>query len=305
MGAIGNSIAGIGALVKGMTFTFKTMFARPVTVQYPEEKRQVYPRFRGRHVLERYDNGLERCIGCELCAGACPADCILVEGAENPPDHPFSPGERYAKRYEINMSRCIFCGLCEEACPTGAIVLRHDYELADYDIPSQIYTKEQLLVPLPVKKEATTVAVAQPNPVHSALFLIANFFCIAVYYLLLSAQFVAVVQVIVYAGAIMVLFLFVIKLLSPGREETGPDRLRALQLPAIALAIILGIGLAGVLMFNDVLGAPGNVSPQALGTVQTVGTQLFHGFLFPFEITSLLLLVALLGAIVLGKRRIE
>ena len=147
--------------------------------------------------------------------------------------------------------------------------------------------------------------VAQPNPVHSALFLIANFFCIAVYYLLLSAQFLAVVQVIVYAGAIMVLFLFVITLLSPGREETGPNRLRALQLPAIALAIILGIGLAGVLMFNDVLGAPGNVSPQDLGTVQTVGTQLFRGFLFPFEVTSLLLLVALLGAIVLGKRRIE
>ena len=147
--------------------------------------------------------------------------------------------------------------------------------------------------------------VAQPNPVHSALFLIANFFCLAVYYLLLSAQFLAAVQVIVYAGAIMVLFLFVITLLSPGREETGPNRLRALQLPAMALAIILGIGIAGVLMFNDVLGAPGNVSPQDLGTVQTVGTQLFRGFLFPFEITSLLLLVALLGAIVLGKRRVE
>jgi NADH-quinone oxidoreductase subunit J len=103
----------------------------------------------------------------------------------------------------------------------------------------------------------------------------------------------------------MVLFLFVITLLSPGREETGPNRLRALQLPAIVLAIILGIGLARVLMFNDVLGAPGNVSPQDLGTVQTVGTQLFRGFLFPFEVTSLLLLVALLGAIVLGKRRVE
>jgi NADH-quinone oxidoreductase subunit J len=147
--------------------------------------------------------------------------------------------------------------------------------------------------------------VAQQNPVHSALFLIANFVCIAVYYLLLSAQFLAAVQVIVYAGAIMMLFLFVITLLSPGREETGPNRLRMLQVPAIALAIILGIGIAVVLMFNDVLGAPGNVSSSALGTVQTVGTQLFRGFLFPFEVTSLLLLVALLGAIVLAKRRLE
>jgi NADH-quinone oxidoreductase subunit I len=100
-------------------------------------------------VLERYDNGLEKCIGCELCAGACPADCILVEGAENTDTNRVSPGERYAKRYEINMSRCIFCGLCEEACPTGAIVLKHDYELADFDIPHQIYTKEMMLVPDP------------------------------------------------------------------------------------------------------------------------------------------------------------
>src|SRR5947209_2425026 len=142
-----NPISGIGALVKGMTFTFKTMFARPVTVQYPEEKRQVYPRFRGKHVLERYDNGLEKCIGCELCAGACPAECILVEGADNTDTERYSPGERFARRYEINMVRCIFCGLCEEACPTGAIVLKHDYELADYNVKSMIYTKEMLLVP--------------------------------------------------------------------------------------------------------------------------------------------------------------
>jgi NADH-quinone oxidoreductase subunit J len=146
----------------------------------------------------------------------------------------------------------------------------------------------------------------QENPVHSALFLIANFCSLAVYYLLLDAQFLAVVQIIVYAGAIMVLFLFVITLLSPGREETGTDRLSALRLPSIILGLILGFTLAGVLLFNDVhQGLPPDNPNAPLGTVQIVGTQLFHNFLFPFEVTSLLLLVAMLGAIVLAKRRID
>lgn len=145
--------------------------------------------------------------------------------------------------------------------------------------------------------------IMQQNPVYSALFLIANFCALAVYYLLLDAQFLAVVQVIVYAGAIMVLFLFVITLLSPGREETEEDRLSVLQIPAIVVALILGVAIGGVLMFNDVQGTPANL--PALGTVQVVGDQLFHNFLFPFEVTSLLLLAAMLGAVVLAKRRIE
>ena len=145
--------------------------------------------------------------------------------------------------------------------------------------------------------------ILQQNPVYSALFLIANFCALAVYYLLLDAQFLAVVQIIVYAGAIMVLFLFVITLLSPGREEAETDRLNGLQVPALVLALILGVSVAGVLMFNDIQGTPSNL--PALGTVQVVGNQIFHNFLFPFEITSLLLLAAMLGAIVLAKRRID
>ena len=92
-----------------------------VTTQYPKEKAPKPPRLHGRHVLNRYEDGMEKCIGCELCAAVCPADCIYVRGLDNPPDHPVSPGERYGYVYEINYLRCIHCDLCVEACPTEAI----------------------------------------------------------------------------------------------------------------------------------------------------------------------------------------
>jgi len=138
----------IKAVAVGMWTTFRSMFDKPVTYAYPEVKRPVRTRFKGRHVLQRYDNGLERCIGCSLCSAACPADAIFVESAENTDEKRFSPGERYASTYEINMLRCIFCGYCEDACPTEAIVLGDNYELSFTDRKDAIYTKEMLLVPL-------------------------------------------------------------------------------------------------------------------------------------------------------------
>jgi NADH-quinone oxidoreductase subunit I len=131
---------------EGFRVTFEQLFRPRVTIPYPDEKRPKPVRFHGRHVLNRYEDGMEKCIGCELCAGVCPARCIHVRGADNPPDDPVAPGERYGYVYEINYLRCIHCDLCVEACPTEAITESKLFEFSFSNRQDAIYTKDELLV---------------------------------------------------------------------------------------------------------------------------------------------------------------
>ncbi|NNV54801.1 NADH-quinone oxidoreductase subunit NuoI [Limnovirga soli] len=149
------------AVFKGMSITFSHMFRKKPTINYPEQRRQFSPVFRGLHVLNRDEEGRERCTACGLCAVACPAEAITMEAAERKDgeEHLYRE-EKYAARYEINMLRCIFCGLCEEACPKDAIYLSETFTPSNYSRKKLVYAKEDLLIPN-VLTEADDLAKAR------------------------------------------------------------------------------------------------------------------------------------------------
>ncbi len=134
-------------LINGFALTFKHLFRKPITVDYPNQKFPMFPRYRGKQVLMRDEFGMEKCVACGLCSVACPADAIYLEAAEN--DGTVMAGPRYAAVYQIHKTRCIFCGYCEEACPVSAIFMGKDYELAVYSKEDFVWDKTELLVPAP------------------------------------------------------------------------------------------------------------------------------------------------------------
>ena len=281
--------------VAGFGVTFRTMFKKVVTEQYPFEKEPTAPRFHGRHQLNRWPDGLEKCIGCELCAWACPADAIYVEGASNsdgPDGERFSPGERYGRVYQINYLRCILCGLCIEACPTRALTMTNEYELADDNRADLIYEKSDLLAPLlpgmeqpphpmrlgddegdyyrgtfksrrqrpgrsrrggdvvtafwilaPIMVLAALGILFVRKAVHAAMLLAIVMLSLSVLYLALDAPFLFAVQIIVYTGAILMLFLFVVMLVGVDASDSVVETIRGQRLLAILGGLLLGLDL--------------------------------------------------------------
>jgi NADH-quinone oxidoreductase subunit I len=150
---ISDAYQSVASVAKGMAITLGEMMQPTITDDYPDAPPKFQERYRGVHVLQRDENGLEKCVACFLCAAACPADCIYIEAAENTDELRISGGERYAKVYNIDYNRCIFCGYCVEACPTDAITHGHGFEIASYNTSTLIYRKEQMLAPIPAGAE--------------------------------------------------------------------------------------------------------------------------------------------------------
>ena len=342
---------------QGFGVTFAQMFRKVTTEQYPFEPKVTKPRYHGRHVLNRHPDGLEKCVGCELCAWACPADAIYVEGGDNTEEARYSPGERYGAVYQINYLRCIFCGLCIEACPTRSLTMSNDFELADDNRQDLIYTKEQLhgaaaarhgaaaaphapgrrregLLPAGARHACRRPSRRRPpepprrshglgsrrvNEVASApgrrspsgssarsrwpapwAWCSAATPCtrrcgwslrccaLGVFYVIQEAPFLGAVQIIVYTGAIMILFLFVLMLVGRDSSDSrGRDAARAADRRDRARPRLRRPGRRG--------HRPGDRGPRrrsawprrsAEGNIPAIAELLFTEYLLAFEVTS-------------------
>src|ERR1051325_11296711 len=163
IGQVGQTIKALG---QGFRITLRNLFRPTVTENYPDEPPTLGERYRGLHVLQRDEQGLEKCVACFLCAAACPANCNYIEATENTSDQRISAGERYAAVYNIDYNRCIFCGYCVEACPTDAITDGHGFEVASFNTSTLVKRKEDMLAPVPAGARTPVVVPDEQPALH-------------------------------------------------------------------------------------------------------------------------------------------
>ena len=332
-GGVGGAYRAFGETLRGLKTTFARIVEGPTTIQYPEEKMPVYPRFRGRHKLHRFeDTGLEKCVGCSLCAAACPADCIRVVAAENTPENRVSAGERYAAVYEINMSPLHLLRLLR-----GRVPVRRDHDgprlravrlqprrphLHQGDaarraarahaaagrgrVGARLWPPSSSSSPRSAPSPAPSASSCSRNPFYSCSRWSCHLLALAALFLLLRAEFVAAAQVVVYAGAVMVLYVFVVAYVGGADEpldcaRAGAEgRRAAVRRCALFVELwiaVLGSGLEGARHRGR--RATSRLRLAAARSARLLLTE----FLLAFEVASILLLVAAVGAVMLARRR--
>ena len=317
-------------LFKGLALTGRHLFRRKITVQFPEEKTPMSPRFRGLHALRRYPNGEERCIACKLCEAVCPALAIHIESEQR------DDGTRRTTRYDIDLTKCIFCGFCEEACPVDAIVETRIFEYHGEPRGETAFTQPALLlrggralrgehregprrrrrlpITTPIMLEsllfyafalvllvAALCVVTMRNPVHSALFLVLAFFTASAIWLLLRAEFLALTLMVIYVGAVMVLFLFVVMML-----DINFERMREGFWKNLPLALVIGAIMMlemGAMLWQRVWGTSPRVIGPGYSNTKELGRVLYTDYAYAFEVAAVILLVAIVAAIALTLRR--
>ena len=321
--------------IGGLLIAIKELFKPKKTINYPFEKGKISPRFRGEHALRRYPNGEERCIACKLCEAVCPAQAITIESAAR------EDGSRKTTRYDIDMMKCIYCGLCEESCPVDAIVQGPNFEFSTETREELYYTKEKLLdngdrwenvleanIKLTISIDkmiahaiffytfsiiavvSAIMVTASKNTVHSVFFLILDFISISCLFIMIGAEFLGMIMLIVYVGAVAVLFLFVVMMLNVAQQKNqwfaGQATSKHIPVGLIISTLIffeIIIVIGGWKYKPEIFDINNSLVSTSVSNTHSLGQVLYTDYIHVFQISGMILLVAMVGAIVLTFRQ--